>query len=206
MGYTDPDKAAAYAREWRKKHAAKVSADDLKRRSSPEAKAIAAARAQKWRKENPERHLANVLAWQKANPDKSREYAARAARNQAERLKTDPEFAEKRRASSRNWHRAKRAKDPGHYRNSALKYAYGLTVEQYDAMVLTQGGVCAICRADRPGGKGRWHVDHCHDSGKIRELLCHSCNTGLGAFRDNLTLLQAAVAYLERHKVGLTTP
>lgn len=78
------------------------------------------------------------------------------------------------------------------------KYLYGLTQEQFEAMLEAQGGRCAICRTDTPGGRdNRWHVDHCHATGKVRGLLCNGCNIGLGHFKDDPERLLAAVAYLE---------
>ena len=65
-------------------------------------------------------------------------------------------------------------------------------------MLAAQGGRCAICGTDKPGGKGSFHVDHCHVGGEIRGLLCHSCNIGLGQFKDDRERIQAAIAYLER--------
>lgn len=71
-----------------------------------------------------------------------------------------------------------------------------MTREQFDSLVLLQGGKCAICRADKPSGRGEWHVDHDHETGKIRGLLCHRCNVGLGHFADNVQILTDAVLYL----------
>lgn len=62
-----------------------------------------------------------------------------------------------------------------------------------------QGGVCAICGADGPGGRGGWHRDHDHATGKWRDLLCHYCNVGLGHFQDDPELLEKAATYLRRH-------
>lgn len=70
---------------------------------------------------------------------------------------------------------------------------------RYAEMLAEQGGVCAICRKVRPNGR-RLHVDHCHESGAVRGLLCYSCNTGLGAFRDNPDVMVAAIEYLQTHK------
>jgi hypothetical protein len=67
-------------------------------------------------------------------------------------------------------------------------------------MLEAQGGRCAICRSDKPGGRGRFAVDHCHSSGRVRGLLCVACNAGLGQFRDDPDLLRAAVAYLAVHR------
>ena len=74
---------------------------------------------------------------------------------------------------------------------------YGLTQLDWDALVATQAGRCAICRTDTPGGRGElWHIDHCHDTGRVRGLLCHNCNVGIGNFRDDPTLLARAIEYL----------
>jgi hypothetical protein len=71
---------------------------------------------------------------------------------------------------------------------------YGLTQETYDALMLKQLGVCALCNMVPEHNK--WHVDHDHKTGKVRGLLCKKCNTGLGHFDDEPLLLQAAVEYL----------
>jgi hypothetical protein len=79
-----------------------------------------------------------------------------------------------------------------------LNYRYGITGDDYMEMVRQQGDRCAICGTTDPGGgNGRWCVDHCHDSLKVRGLLCTSCNTGLGYYRDDPELLRAAADYLE---------
>lgn len=74
-----------------------------------------------------------------------------------------------------------------------IKKRYGITIEEYDAMLERQSGVCAICKKHR--GK-RLSVDHCHTTGKVRGLLCNQCNLALGKFEDNIDALKAAVEYL----------
>ena len=74
---------------------------------------------------------------------------------------------------------------------------YDLTIEEYNALLEKQDHKCAICRADKPGGKGRWHVDHNHKTRKVRGLLCAMCNVGLGNFYDDTSLLGQAIKYLE---------
>lgn len=73
----------------------------------------------------------------------------------------------------------------------------GLTVPEYEAKLAAQGGRCAICWSDCPGGKGRWHIDHDHQTGQVRGLLCSRCNLLLGHGRDNPDLLRLAADYLE---------
>jgi hypothetical protein len=72
-----------------------------------------------------------------------------------------------------------------------LKAKYGITDEDYDAMAEAQGYRCAICESDAP-----FVVDHCHQTGRVRGLLCHNCNVGLGHFKDNPQILTAALQYL----------
>lgn len=77
------------------------------------------------------------------------------------------------------------------------KYRYRLAPEDYFGLLDSQGGVCACCGSKAPGGKGRlFHVDHDHDSGRVRGLLCHGCNVGIGHFGDDPTRLERAIAYL----------
>lgn len=79
---------------------------------------------------------------------------------------------------------------------------YNLTEEQYDQMLAAQGGVCAICKNpetaldSRTGEPRRLAVDHCHTSGRVRGLLCMTCNRMLGASKDDPAVLKAAAAYL----------
>lgn len=77
---------------------------------------------------------------------------------------------------------------------------FGISLRDYEAMLEAQGGGCAVCGAKSSGG--RWEslpVDHCHETGKIRGILCLHCNTGLGHFSDDPARVRDALAYLERH-------
>ena len=85
-------------------------------------------------------------------------------------------------------------------RKSKLKMTYGITVEQYDALLSKQDGKCAICAAKKPGGRTKmFFIDHCHSTGKVRGLLCMRCNTGLGLFLDNPKFLLNAISYLKEN-------
>lgn len=91
----------------------------------------------------------------------------------------------------RNWQRA----NPERRRATELKHKFGITVEQYNKMLAAQGGTCAIC-ASTPGLR-RLAVDHDHETGIVRGLLCGPCNRALGMFRDDPALLAAAIRYLQ---------
>lgn len=97
----------------------------------------------------------------------------------------------KRADSSVNYHTRK---SPENIRRDSLRIRYGLTVEQYDEMVEAQEGRCAICRRDV-----KLCVDHDHDTGKVRALLCHRCNILVGAVES--PLFEKVLAYVEVHHV-----
>lgn len=81
-------------------------------------------------------------------------------------------------------------------RKSYLKRKFGITLEEYDRMLADQGGACAICGRE-PRSDISLHVDHEHQSGRIRGLLCFRCNNALGDFDDDPTLLRSAASYVE---------
>jgi 5-methylcytosine-specific restriction endonuclease McrA len=76
-----------------------------------------------------------------------------------------------------------------------LKRNYGITLDTYNQMLDAQGGRCAICGNTKDSRN--LAVDHNHDTGKVRKLLCQACNKGLGHFGDSPEILREAVAYLE---------
>jgi hypothetical protein len=101
------------------------------------------------------------------------------------RLATDPEYRKEQKMRGRA---------------EALKSHYGITLEQYDALLEEQGGVCAIC-GERP--EKHLCVDHCHETGTVRGLLCKRCNFGLGYYKDDLRRTMGASAYLRRAQLRL---
>jgi Recombination endonuclease VII len=87
-------------------------------------------------------------------------------------------------------------------KKSNLWASYKITLDQYNIFLESQNYKCAICKihVDQVGGRhGTLNVDHCHNTGKIRGLLCSNCNTGLGQFKDNTNRLKSAISYLKLH-------
>ncbi len=84
-------------------------------------------------------------------------------------------------------------------RSRNLQRNFGLTTEDYNAMLNKQLNRCDICNRHKTDFKQALSVDHCHATGKIRALLCHNCNKGIGLFKENTAALLNAVAYLKRH-------
>lgn len=101
-------------------------------------------------------------------------------------------------ANTRKWKKA----HPEAKHRYMLKERYRISQTTYDRMLANQAGMCAICGSTEPGAKARHlAVDHCHESGDIRGLLCISCNSGLGQFKDNLDVMRNAVRYLEAQEI-----
>ncbi|MEW2811425.1 endonuclease VII domain-containing protein [Streptomyces massasporeus] len=77
-------------------------------------------------------------------------------------------------------------------RQGHLKRQYGITEAERDGLIASQGGVCCICLSALPE-----HVDHCHKTGRVRGVLCFSCNAALGQFKDRPDAIRRAAAYVE---------
>ena len=82
---------------------------------------------------------------------------------------------------------------------SDLKKNYGISFEQYQEMYTKQKGNCACCGQHESAFKRKLHVDHCHKTGKVRGLLCHSCNAAIGHFGDSIERLISAIEYLKNY-------
>lgn len=87
-----------------------------------------------------------------------------------------------------------------------LKVNYDLTVEDYNKLFLSQDGKCAICEVDLSNRFLNIEatpsvIDHSHETGKVRSILCSGCNIGLGSFNDSLFKLSKACRYIEAHSI-----
>lgn len=116
-------------------------------------------------------------------------------------LKTNnPEYVERQREKARTWRRRngnpKRIRTKEHNRKKTLK-KYGLTPERYDEWLRQQGGVCALCFRLPVSGR-RLHVDHCHDTGRVRGILCYQCNAYLGVVEKDEAILKRLSTYIEK--------
>lgn len=117
-------------------------------------------------------------------------------------------FTERVEGEAENTYRARRARanrsvNPEMFKKHDLKRNYGLTADEFAKLHEAQQGRCAICGLEESriirGKNIALSVDHCHRSGKVRQLLCTACNTGIGSFKEDLSLMRRAIAYLERH-------
>lgn len=96
-----------------------------------------------------------------------------------------------------------RALHPEKAKHKDLMRTFGISLDLYKEMLLAQKGCCAICEkpetATRNGRLKALAVDHDHESGTVRGLLCVACNTGIGKFAEDIDLMQSAIRYLRRH-------
>lgn len=85
-------------------------------------------------------------------------------------------------------------------RNAHLKHKYGLTQELFLDKLEEQHYNCAICNSKLEDKGHNTQIDHCHTTGKVRDILCQHCNRGLGSFKDSIENLKIAIKYLEKYK------
>lgn len=101
----------------------------------------------------------------------------------------------------RQWQKKARAANPDYYLDQNLRKKYGITLEWYRKQLSKQNNVCAICKQpEKAVIRGRviaMPVDHDHNTGKARGLLCTACNRGLGLFKDRVDILKSAIDYLK---------
>ena len=103
--------------------------------------------------------------------------------------------------------RAKLARiaNPSQFKNSKLKQAYGITLEEFNVLLNNQNNCCAICAEVFSIKKMslKPFVDHNHKTGEVRELLCLNCNSIIGYSREDVLVLKAAIKYLKRYESSL---
>lgn len=120
--------------------------------------------------------------WRKENPEKLKEQRDRANAKLREKYKNDPEVRKK-------------------FRNRQLKRTYGITLEDYNNMLTSQDGKCKICGTDQCSSGKDFAVDHNHETGEVRSLLCKKCNMGLGHFENNPDACKGLIRYLKENKL-----
>jgi hypothetical protein len=112
-------------------------------------------------------------------------------------VRSSEDAKQRQREATARWRKAHPEDNKKSSKNTKLKQAYGISLSDYQAMVEKQKGKCAIC-----GDKVALHVDHDHETGKVRELLCCHCNKGLSGFKDSPLLTEKGTRYLLRHVLG----
>lgn len=132
--------------------------------------------------------------WLTRHPEKREAYNAKIAERERKRYAESPAYREYVKASVKAWRAVNGHKVKKSQRAQWLK-TYGLTPESFDAKRQAQNNRCGCC--DREMTKPV--IDHDHTTGNVRDLLCYSCNVGIGLLGDTLAGLRQAAVYLERH-------
>lgn len=144
-----------------------------------------------WRKSNPEKYAARTIRYADCHPDKAVLALGLCGMCYRRKQRAEkPEYRERERQYGRDYH-ARHKEDPEYRKRHAQRVRakrYGLTIEELQAL----GDSCAVCDS-----VDNLHVDHCHDTGKVRDILCVNCNTALGRVNDSVERLRALIAYLE---------
>ena len=164
-----------------------------------------------------EQRLAESKAYAAAHKEQRRVYNARYYAANRERIAEQAKDYRRRNAAERKKRRkAEYAADPERFKRQSREWQaanpekrfeqrlrkYGITAVQYRQILARQGGGCAVCGLTDSGDRrgGRLHVDHDHDSGQVRGILCTNCNLGIGKFGDDPGRLRRAAIYLRYGK------
>jgi len=133
---------------------------------------------------DPEKHKERSREYHKSNRDKIN--------------KTMRKYYQKNIVKMKEYSRNDRARYPEKYEDRFKKWKYGLSLKDYLVMAEQQKGKCMICDEVimGNGATGKLHIDHDHEKGNVRGLLCYKCNVGLGYFKDNPKILLRAIDYL----------
>ncbi|WP_407944921.1 endonuclease VII domain-containing protein [Paenibacillus cymbidii] len=134
-------------------------------------------------------------AWREANPERTKKHEEKARIKHGEKLKK----------RSADWYLNNKETARRQTRQRKLK-KYGLTEDDYQALLVQQNYRCAICGSSKALEKmnTNLYVDHCHKTGGVRGLLCQKCNAGLGMFKESLELIKRAAVYLNNSSSGAT--
>src|SRR3990167_292412 len=155
------------------------------------------AKAREWQVKNAEYRRDYIREWVKSNREKIKDYRRKTAdrRNAARRKQyaSNPKMREQYKKQAKEW----QAKNPRKRLDQRMR-RYGITASEYERLFEIQCGKCAICKIPNCGDSrgGRFHVDHCHATKRVRGLLCTNCNLGIGKFHDDPIRLEQAAMYL----------
>lgn len=140
--------------------------------------------------------------WRDKNRQKINELARTRYRKNPEKLRIEAKERyhrnpERNKAAAKAWKLKNREYVRKYSRMNSVRYCYGLSFEDYLAMEEKQQSVCAIC--SEPSQNRRLDVDHSHETGKVRELICNRCNRLIAILEQKRDLARLAVEYLEKH-------
>jgi len=150
----------------------------------------------KYYRENKEKIKENVKQYQAENKneiqEKRKEYFVQRNLIHKEKMKSDAVYRAEVRNRNKKYDRTDKRK------SQALMRNFGINIDQYNQLKESQANCCAICDTHYSNLKQALNVDHCHVTGRIRGLLCASCNMALGLLKDDFNLLNKSIQYLQK--------
>jgi len=157
---------------------------------------VSKASALKWQKENPEMVREKMQRWRENNPEKviqinAEQYKKHQVKILGHKRKVYNNNPEKQRIRARQW----QLNNPEKHKASKLKSLYGLSVEEHQQLLDDTNGKCPICGKDF--SEARACVDHDHETGIVRGMICSNCNSAIGLLNENIDVLLNAINYLE---------
>lgn len=159
----------------------------------------AKTKMRKRRKLDPDKVRIMAKAWRLKNPERTKEHSKRSRSKPGYKERTkvyQKAWSERNRPRLREMSREYYQNRKDVVRDQNLQKNVGITLNEYYSMLIIQNYVCALCYSDS-GIKGKlFAVDHNHETGKIRGLLCRGCNVGIGNLKDDPDLLNRAVGYI----------
>ena len=196
MPYKDPQKYKKKQKEWREnnKEYRSIKNKEYRQKNKEE---ISIKRKKKYQQN---KEILSIKRKKRYVEDE--EYREKIKKDRRERRKNRSVEEIKRERERRKKYREDNAES---LRNMQLKNKFGIDISQYDLLLESQNYKCAICGSTETGAKGKkyFNVDHCHETGKVRGLLCKPCNIMLGEAKDNPTILSKAIDYLKVDNSGL---
>ena len=192
MPYKDPQKYKEYQKEYR------MRPENIERKREVGIKyrqenreVLSKKNKEKWQSRTDEQKLIDYEKGKKYRDNNAKEISSRRKKKWTDRT---IEEVEARKKYAKKW----REDNKEHLRNQRLIKEFGIDMNDYNLLLESQNYRCAICKSTETGRKDTEHfsVDHCHKTGKVRGLLCKSCNIMLGEAKDDCNILSKAINYL----------
>jgi len=181
----DKERSRRDSRLYYQRHPEKVKA--LNKKSYEENKESRNAYSREYYKKNKEKIKAQRKGYEAKNKEK---IAARAKLYSIEN-----------RDKIKDWRKGYLLENKAKYRKNYLKREYGITMEDYENMLIEQDGMCKCCGLPGIDNRDRiLHIDHNHETNKVRGLLCDNCNRALGMVKDSIKTLESMIEYLKSNQ------
>jgi hypothetical protein len=143
-----------------------------------------------------------MKAYRQAHPERVKASQRKSCKKNAEaiRIRANKWYRDNHARALKYW-ADRRKNNPEAILDGKLKAAFGISFKHYQAMLESQDSKCAICGVPANELRKKLAVDHCHTTNKVRALLCHNCNVGLGNFKHNTKILTKAIDYIYEHSI-----